>query len=242
MRRVILNLAATAVFSVVSVPAAVAQDASDQSHWGISGSLVPRWRFADPLADVWDLETDIKGTELRVGIVRGSDLGGDWGISYVKKTIDDNSVVQLREQACVQVPGGAVECARGPYHVTRAAGLRGVEAHLFMPFVTIKGRAQIGITVAGGIAEIRGTSDRFIEHLVVNGQTVTRRAESIGPAPFRQTLQDLPQDWSVDPIGRAELAVGFLVAPGFKIRASAGVNYPGFHWLGFHAHYLFGSR
>lgn len=232
-----LIVVVAAVVLLVGASTGLAQDAR-QSHWGISASLVPRWSFPDALADVWDLESDMTGSEFRAGVVRGSDGGGDWGVSFVKKTIDDNSVVQLREQACVQLPGGAAECARGAYHRTRGAGMRGVEAYLFMPFATIR-RTQIGVTLAGGVAQIQGTSDRFIEHLIVNGSTVTRGTDSIGAAPFKETFQELPQDWTVTPIGRVELGVGYLVAPGFKIRASAGVNFPGFHRIGFHAQYLF---
>jgi hypothetical protein len=239
-RAVIIVFVAAMLFA--HGPRAFAQDAGRESHWGVSGSLVPRWNFPDALADIWNLETDMTGAEFRVGVVRGADLGGDWGVSYVKKAIHDDSVVQLREQSCVQLPGGASQCARGAYHVTRGAGMTGVEAHLFMPFATIRRRVQIGATFAGGIARLDGTSDRFLEHLVVNGSTVTRSTETIGPAPFKQTLQDLPQNWDVVPIGRVELGMGFLVRPGFKIRASGGVNFPGYHHVGMHVQYLFGAR
>jgi hypothetical protein len=232
------------VASLLACTPAFAQepDPGRQSHWGISGSLVPRWEFPSALAEVWNLETNMKGSEFRIGVVRGSDLGGDWGISFVKKIVDDDSIVQLREEACVQLPGGSVRCARGAYDVTRDASMRGVEGHLFIPFGTIKRRVQIGMTFAGGVAEIQGESDRFIEHLVVNDTTVTLRTESVGPVPFRNSLQDLPSDWRVVPIGRAEIAVGVLVVPGFKIRGSFGVNFPGYHRAGVHLHYLFGAR
>jgi hypothetical protein len=239
--RAIVVLSAAAIL-IAGAPAAFAQDAGYASHWGVSGSLVPRWEFPRPLMDIWNLDTDMKGTELRVGIVRGSDLGGDWGVSFVKKAIDDESVVQLRQRSCVQLPGGRSECARGAYHVTRDAGMTGVEAHLFMPFATIKRRVQIGATFAGGVARIDGTSDRFLEHLVVNGSTATRATDHLGEAPFKQTLQDLPQDWRVVPIGRAELGVGVLMRPGLKIRASGGINFPGYHRAGIHLQYLFGAR
>lgn len=241
-----IQRAAVVVFAACALVAgaspAFAQEAGRESHWGVSGSLVPRWDFPRALMDIWNLDTDMKGSEFRVGVVRGSDRGGDWGVSFVKKVIDDDSVVQLREASCVQLPGGANECARGAYHLTRGAGLTGVEAHLFMPFATIKRRVQIGATFAGGIARIDGTSDRFLEHLVVNGSTATRVTDHLGEAPFKQTLQDLPQDWDVVPIGRVELGVGFLVAPGLKIRASGGVNFPGYHRAGVHLQYLFGAR
>jgi hypothetical protein len=229
---------------LLAVPAALAQapDAGRERHWGVSGSLVPHWEFPRALAEIWNLDTDMTGSEFRVGVVRGSDLGSDWGVSFVKKVIDDDSVVQLREQACVQLPGGSAQCARGAYHVTRDAGMKGVEAHLFLPFGTIKRRVQIGVTFAGGVAEIQGSSDRFIEHLVVNGSSVTIRTESTGQGPFKETLQDLPQDWRVVPIGRVALGVGVIVAPGFKIRGEGGINFPGYHRIAVHAHYLFGAR
>ena len=210
-----------------------------ESHWGVSASLVPRWSFPSALANIWNMETDMRGSEMRIGIVRGSDLGGDVGVSFVKKRVDDDSTVFLRESACLDVPGAGTRCARGPYHLTRDAGMTGVEAHLFMPFATIRQRVQIGATVAGGVARVDGTSDRFIEHLVVNGGAVTVATESAGSGPFQETLQDLPQDWDVVPIGRVELAVGVLVRPGLKLRVTGGVNFPGFHTIGFHVQYLF---
>jgi hypothetical protein len=225
-----------------SVAFAQEPDPGRVSHWGIAGSLIPHWEFPRALADIWNLETDMTGSELRIGVVRGSDLGGDWGVSYVKKNVSEESIVQLRESACVQLPTGGPACARGPYHVTREAGFRGVEAHLFMPFTTIKRRVQIGATFAGGIAEMQGTSDVFIEHLVVNGTNATRSTETVGSAPFQTTLQDLPQDWDVVPIGRVELGVGIIAAPGFKIRLSTGVNFPGYHRIGVYAQYLVGAR
>ena len=95
----------------VVAPESAAQ--SRESHWGISAAIVSRWDFPDVLADVWNLETDMRGAELRAGVVRGSDGGGDWGISFVKKTVENGSTVQLRENACVEVLAGTPRCARG---------------------------------------------------------------------------------------------------------------------------------
>jgi hypothetical protein len=120
--------------------------------------------------------------------------------------------------------------------------MTGVEAHVFMPFATIRERVQIGATFAGGVARMDGTSDRFIEHLVVNGGSVTVVTDTAGSGPFQQSLQDLPQDWDVVPIGRVELGVGFLLRPGVKLRATGGVNFPGYHKLGLHLQYLFGAN
>jgi hypothetical protein len=224
---------------VACVPAAAAQ--SNESHWGVSASLVPSWSFPRALAEVWNMETDMRGSELRVGIVRGSDRGGDVGVSFVKKRVADDSTVFLREAACIEAPDGKTACARGPYHITQDAGMTGVEAHIFMPFATIRQRVQIGATFAGGIARIDGSAERFLEHLVVNDGTIAVVTDAMGTGTFKATLQDIPQDWKVVPIGRAELAVAFLVRPGLKLRATGGVNFPGYHTIGFHAHYLFGA-
>lgn len=236
MRALVL---ATVIAALGALPD-TASAQSRESHWGVSASVVPRWSFAEPLARIWNMETDMRGTELRVGIVRGSDLGGDVGISFVKKRVDDRSLVFGREGACVDVRGQAV-CPRGAYHVTRDAGMTGVEGHLFIPFGTIRNRVQIGATFAGGIARFDGTTDRFLEHLVVSGDSVSIATESLGSGPFKEALQDIPQDWKVTPIGRVELGVGFIVAPGVKLRATTGVNFPGFHYVGLYAQYLFGS-
>lgn len=228
------------IVTVLGFVPAPASAQSRESHWGVSASVVPRWSFPEPLAKIWDMETDMRGTELRVGIVRGSDLGGDVGISFVKKRVDDRSLVFLREGACVDVRGQSV-CPRGAYHVTQDAGMTGVEGHLFMPFATVRNRVQFGMTFAGGIARFDGTTDRFLEHLVVTGDGAVIATESLGSGPFKEALQDIPQDWKVTPIGRVELGVGFIVAPGVKLRATTGLNFPGFHYVGLYAQYLFGS-
>jgi hypothetical protein len=141
-------------------PTAVAITQDRESHWGASASVVPRWTLPRVLADIWEMDTDMRGSELRIGVVRGSDLGGDVGVSFVKKLVADDAVVYLRESACVEVPTGGSRCARGAYHVTRDAGMTGVEAHLRAPFATIRQRVQIGVAFAGGIARIDGMSDR----------------------------------------------------------------------------------
>jgi hypothetical protein len=240
MKRAFALVAMASVFLPAATRSACAQDR--ESHWGISASYVPHWSFPEPLAKAWDLETDMAGSELRVGLVWGSDRGGDVGVSFVKKYVSDDSFVNLRETACVQLPAGLPQCARGVYHITQDAGFTGVEGHIFMPFATIGQRVQIGGTFAGGVARIDGAVDRFLEHLVVSGNSATRVTDSLGEGTFKETLQDIPQDWPVMPIGRVELSVGVLMSPGVKLRGSAGVNFPGFHFIGIYAHYLFGAN
>lgn len=211
--------------------------AQDRSHWGIGGSAVPRWTFLEPLEQLMDIETDLRGTELRVGIVRGRDLGGDWGVMFLRKQIEDGSLVQLRETACVQTAPDQSICARGTYHVTRDAYIRGVEIYKFLPFATIKRRVQLGVVLAGGVGQLEGHSDRFIEHLHIGGGGVTAATDPIGTGAFRETIREL----EVIPIGRVEFGVGVLAAPGFKVRVSGGMSFPGYHAVSVHLHYLFGA-
>jgi hypothetical protein len=213
-----------------------------QSHWGVSASFVPYWFFPEPLADAWDMDTDMSGMEMRVGIVRGSDLGGDVGVSFVKKRVSDDSRVFVQQTGCVDGPSGTPACARGAYHVTQGAGMTGVEGHVYLPFGTIRNRVQIGGVFAGGIARFDGETDRFLEHLVIAGNNITVTTDPLGRGPFKEALPDIPQDWTVVPIGRAELALAVIVRPGLKLRFTGGVNFPGFNVFGVNVQYLFGAR
>jgi hypothetical protein len=44
------------------------------------------------------------------------------------------------------------------------------------------------------------------------------------------------------PLGRIEVAVGGIVAPGIKIRVSGGLNFPGYHVASVTVVYLLGRR
>lgn len=222
--------------AVLGVPAAAS--AQGGSHWGVGGSIVPRWEFLQPIAELMDIATDAEGSEMRIGVVRGRDLGGDWGVMFIRKKVDDGSIWQLGEGACVQTTPAASVCTRGTYHLTRNAQLTGVEIYRFIPFGTIARRVQPGVTIAGGIGRLEGETDRFIEHLQVSGTGAGSLIETLGPGLFRETVRD----FEVIPIGRVEVGVGVIVAPGLKVRVSAGVSFPSVHVFSVHAHYLFGAR
>lgn len=212
--------------------------AQDRSYWGVGGSIVPRWEFLQPVAELMDVATDAEGREFRVGVVRGRDGGGDWGVMFLRKQINDGSIWQLSEGACVQTTPATSVCTRGTYHVTRHAQLTGVEVYRFIPFGTIGRRVQPGVTIAGGVGRLEGDSDRFIEHLQVSGTGVGSLTESLGPGLFRDTVPAL----EVIPIGRVEIGVGVLLAPGLKVRASGGISFPTVHVFSLQAHYLIGAR
>src|SRR3989304_4478159 len=104
-----------AVFLTVLAPKA-AEAQLRRSYWGISGGFTPTWSVPDYQAVVFDAETmDLRGSELRIGFVRGNILADDWGVSFVWRSIAD------RDAAEVKTSGTVLS--------TRQNTLRGIEIH-----------------------------------------------------------------------------------------------------------------
>ena len=78
-----------------------------------------------------------------MGIIRGSELGADWGISFVQRTFRDESVIDFTS-------------AGDARYVTDGVSLTGVEIHRFSPFVTVAGRVQLGLEYGGGVGTLAG--------------------------------------------------------------------------------------
>jgi hypothetical protein len=215
MHRVSLGLG---VFLLAASPAV----AQERSVWGFSGSVVPTWRMASQLSILFDAESvDISGGEFRAGIVRGRPTGGDWGVSFVRKTFKDDSqiVFEQPEQNCFR-DGCFTESASG---LLRNVKIDGIEAHRFFSFATIKRRAQIGLTLAGGVGAWKGgvlVDERFVDF---QGST---------PVP-RHTVEEFPitqayvLERSIVPLFRLELGAALIAHESFKVRVSGGVNFPG---------------
>jgi hypothetical protein len=183
---------------VMSVPffspaAAQAQD----SFWGVSASFTPTWKTPDQFKVAFQADgIDLKGSEFRAGIVRGRTLGGDWGISFVRKSLAGGSVVNK--------DGGL-------YQFGDRVVLTGGTIERFGVFGTIKDRVQIGMLMGIGAARIEGT--------------VTRNGSDV---PAAEALAPLDQNIKFSPLARLELGLGLIVAEGFKLRVSGGLNYPGY--------------
>ena len=91
-------LLSTVVFALVlaSLPhEAGAQDR--RAHWGVSAGFAPRWTASSTWVEkLYGADTmDWAGSDLRVGVVRGSDLGGDWGIAFVRRLVEDGGIHDL---------------------------------------------------------------------------------------------------------------------------------------------------
>lgn len=238
-----------ALLAALAIPSRVfAQDtpAESGSHWGIAGTLIPRWEFLTILEDSMEREIEMSGDDVRMGVIRGRQRGGDWGVSYVRRRVDDESmVIQQERLKCVARQGQPDVCASGTSSLTRGARLTGVQLHRFFPVATIARRVQIGAVVSGGIARLQGQAEQVHEHLQIavvpgTGATSISVGHERSIVDARHIFDDTPVSEYV-PMGGVEAALAVLVAPGVKLRFSGGVSFPGFHTVGVTAQYLFGS-
>jgi hypothetical protein len=216
MRRPAL-IAALAV--ILALPAA-AHAQIDDTSWGITAGVSPQWSMpGSMLAELFDAtRLDVKGPEFRVGVIRGTTLGGEWGVSLVHKRLSKESTLELEGSDDLLTV------------VADDAELIGVEVHRFFPFART-GRVQIGANLGGGIAQLRG----FVTGTYVGATTTNFTV----PFPEAFTVTDREIDWL--PLGRAELAAAVLAGERLKIRVSGGFNMPGFQVVSLSFSYLLGQ-
>lgn len=213
----------------------------DATRWGVIGSFVPTWEVPKRLAIVFGTEdasasaVDVRGSEFRIGVARGRELGGDWSVSFVRKRFKNDAVVTASETDCFfNGSGSCVEIPYGSTHTLGSAVVSGVEYQSFRPFATIKERVQIGLTWGGGVGKVEGTAkgQRFGPEGTFNDD---RPAKEIFPNVAGYALP-------IVPLARLELSVAGLVAPGLKVRASGGFNFPGYEVASVSVVYFFGRR
>ena len=98
------------------------QEIAAQSHWGVTASFVPRWKpIPEIYGELWDVDFEPEGSEFRIGIVKGSDRGGDWSIMFIRNTIRTERVIDDTQFASVPPPA----LPSGPYSVTAKIGAGG---------------------------------------------------------------------------------------------------------------------
>jgi hypothetical protein len=193
----------------------------DDPSWGVTAGFSPQWSIpGEWLAGVFDAKTiNVKGPEFRLGIVRGTTLGGEWGVSLIHKRLSRESTV---------VVAGANDLLTV---VADDAELLGVEVHRFFPFARAGDRVQVGVNLGGGIAQLRG----FVTGTYVGATS----ADFTLPFPDAFSVTNRHIDWM--PLGRAELAVATLVGERLKVRVSGGFNMPGFQVVSLSFSYLLGQ-
>jgi hypothetical protein len=192
----------------------------DDTSWGITGGVSPRWSMPGTLlADLFDATTlDVKGPEFRIGVIRGTTLGGEWGVSLIHKRLSKESTLEIEGSRNVLTV------------VADDAELIGVEIHRFFPFAR-SGRVQIGANLGGGIAQLRG--------FVTGVQVGTTPTSFSLPFPEAFVVAGREIDWL--PVGRAEIGAATLIGERLKVRVSGGFNMPGFQVVSLSFSYLLGQ-
>jgi hypothetical protein len=231
----------------VAVSAGTAR-AQDATRWGVVGSFAPSWKIAEQLSDLLvavDREAqvssvDIHGSELRVGVARGRELGGDWSLSFVRKRFQDSHVSQMDRFEYFDGQQAVTETLAFDYNLDEVT-LTGVEYQRFRPFATIKERVQVGLTYGGGVGWLGGTA-RGVEVDADGSRNVERTPDALFGEGEVGLFSVMERTLKPVPLGRLELSVAGLVAPGLKVRVSGGFNFPGYQAGSISAVYLFGSR
>jgi hypothetical protein len=208
---------------VLGAPAAALAQI-DETKWGLAGGFSPRWQVPATVGGVFDThDIDVSGRELRIGVVRGTTFGGEWGISLVHKRPKQDGAV-------------AIDASDGSARfITEDAELLGVEVHRFFPFGRIGERVQVGLNLAGGIGQLRGFVRGEYDPYRSDAQSFTALI------PTRDIFEYAGRavDWL--PLAKVELGVTTLVGDRAKIRVSGGLNVPGFQIINVSFSYLLGQ-
>jgi hypothetical protein len=234
--------------SVVNVSRAQAQAVpppgqsaqANPSHWGASFSFTPKWSLAQQLKDLIEEDSgsvDIQGSELTVGIVRGSRRGGDWGVSFVSKPFKDGSNVVQNDEDCFQN-----RCfPKTETDVMQGVKLTGVEVHWFIRILNLADRAQVGVNVAGGIAGLSGTIIKTTDDVQVTGFNPQNGQVTTAPRHVVETSDAADELVPKMPLFKLEVEGAAIITPALKAKVSGGLNFPGFGMrLGLV--YLFGAN
>ena len=161
----VVGLSTVAAPAAAQTPAAAAPE--DPSRWGVTASFTPSWTMAQQVKDLLSEPEDnlsVEGSEFTIGLARGSRLGGNISINYVKKPWKDGSGTSEHDQDCFDQNQTLCRPSTETLE-TQGVFLHGIEVTWFGRFVNIKERVQIGLNVGGGITKTKGqvikTTDEY---------------------------------------------------------------------------------
>src|SRR5712692_3569795 len=107
----------------------VASRASAQDQWGVNVALTPSWQTGPGVKTLFNADRiDLQGSEVRIGFVRGVDIGGDWGFSFVSTAIDAGSTVDVNVSPCSRGTCGTF------FRTVDKTRMTGFEFHQYEPF------------------------------------------------------------------------------------------------------------
>ena len=237
VRRVFLVVCPAIVMLGATTPAY----AQSESRWGLNVSFTPTWKANDGLGSSLQWAPDgliHEGNEITIGVARGRTLGGDWGVSYVRKPIKDQTFTETQTDSFCPTPTNCVTLTTEVHEELRDIVVDGVEAHFFIPFSTISNRLQLGVNVGGGV----GFSSGMVT--ATDTQTMT----TTNPPSTTTEVFTFEEEASGEVIGstvvllKAEFQAAVILAPGFKLKIAAGLNAPSAFAVRFGVTYLFGAR
>ena len=239
------TVAAAALVCLVAAPTnALAQ--SERSHWGVVVAFTPEWTVAEGVfQDLFEATpNNLTGSEFQIGIARGRTQSGDWGVSLVRRKVKQGSTIGAREEQCdVGSPNTQGCFVFGNVYTYDDVMLTGFEVHKYVPFVTIKRRLQIGMNFSGGMGVYSGTATEttYDSEFVFVPPSSTRIVEKppvITPNIDAKTLFVMERV----PLGKLELAVAGILAPGLKVRVGYGLDFPGYPVFSVAGVVLFGDE
>ena len=243
MARRIFCLSAFVLLQLMIAHQAGAQPSQDR--WGITGTFVPNWVAMSDLKILWqDAQSlDYKGSEFRIGLLRGKELSGDWSVTYTQRTVNEGSTIDGTSTS--EFDSGPPLKYGSLYTVEPSSPvtIRGIEGQKFSPLVTIKNRAQIGLVFGGGIGWYHGemTAHNYDVNFT-NGPPPTFRPIVTQTETVTQVEAKDIFAMSFVPMGRIELAGAAMLAPGLKVRVSGGFSFPQTQVFSLSVNYLFGTR
>ena len=231
--------AIVAFFAVLAPPAIARAQATDAASWGVSGSYTPVWKGNETLEQYGWFGPGLEGSELTIGLVRGSG-SGEWGVSFVRKNIKDGETTNVGDEEC-----SGDQFFTSCYSATttddyQGVAVRGVEVHWFICFARPNDRLSIGLNVGGDAGWTEGSVLRTETY------TFTDSGSFPGFPPFTETStntevyeQSLPE---IVPLYRAEAQVSIALTPALWVRLAGGLNAPSAAAFSISAAYFFGGR
>jgi hypothetical protein len=214
-----LRIAVLLAASILALPAAVLAQI-DNPAWGLAGGFSPHWQVPGTFGGILNSDRfDVGGREFRIGIVRGTTAGDEWGLSLVHKLLKNDAAVSVARRQGV---------AR---FVNEDAELIGVEANRFFAFADVGRQMQVGANLAGGFAQIRG---------FVRGEFDSTAQRLSATVPTRDVFAYAGREIRWLPLAKAEIGLVARVGERAKVRVSGGLNVPGFEIIDISFSYLLG--
>jgi hypothetical protein len=216
---------------------------------------------------VFDSPVTMEGRDIRIGVTRGRPLGKEFGFSFVQKSLTRFAL--MREgRALLPNPSVATNQTAPAASILltelETVKMPGADFHAFIPVDRIGSRLQLGALLGIGAAHVPNTPIRkriegppFIASptssaplttVPASGGFVLDENGQAFPVPPGQTGADAPAFApEISPLNtfyflaRAQFAADVLLAAPFKLRFTAGFNYPGAQLFGIEGIYLFGT-